>query len=196
MTLILKDKKFGRLEASGLAQIIRGLCRTHKEDYAARRGRESPSLKRFTYPFNPMTKRCETKPSSLWEIVCYFLKLGTIGFGGPIGVSRIHGAGTWLKKRGWITETDYKQGLALAQLAPGPLAAQLAIYIGYVHSGILGATLVGIAFVLPLVSHGAGHFRGVCPIRRFTMDAGTFSTELVRRLSESLFVLHTKLTKT
>ncbi|WP_410959180.1 chromate transporter, partial [Salmonella sp. 6278] len=51
--------------------------------------------------------------------------------------------------RQWITEADYKEGLALAQLAPGPLAAQLAIYLGYVHYRIVGATLVGIAFVLP-----------------------------------------------
>lgn len=51
--------------------------------------------------------------------------------------------------RQWIAEADYKEGLALAQLAPGPLAAQLAIYLGYVHYRILGATLVGLAFVLP-----------------------------------------------
>src|SRR5207253_3678115 len=51
--------------------------------------------------------------------------------------------------RGWVSKQDYVDGLALAQLAPGPLAAQLAIYLGYVRAGILGATLVGIAFVLP-----------------------------------------------
>jgi len=49
----------------------------------------------------------------------------------------------------WISEEDYKEGLALAQLAPGPLAAQLSIYIGYVHYRIIGATLAGLAFVLP-----------------------------------------------
>lgn len=52
-------------------------------------------------------------------------------------------------ERQWISEEDYREGLALAQLAPGPLAAQLAIYMGYVHYGVLGATLVGLAFVLP-----------------------------------------------
>lgn len=51
--------------------------------------------------------------------------------------------------RGWICESDYREGLALAQLAPGPLAAQLAIYLGYVHYGVLGASLVGFAFVIP-----------------------------------------------
>jgi chromate transporter len=54
-----------------------------------------------------------------------------------------------VEKRKWITEEDYKEGLALAQLAPGPLAAQLAIYLGYVHYRVVGATLAGIAFVLP-----------------------------------------------
>jgi len=51
--------------------------------------------------------------------------------------------------RGWIAPDDYKQGLALAQLAPGPLAAQLAMYLGWVRGRVLGATLVGIAFVAP-----------------------------------------------
>jgi chromate transporter len=56
-----------------------------------------------------------------------------------------------VEQRGWIGEADYKEGLALAQMAPGPLAAQLAIYLGYVHYHILGATLVGVAFVVPSV---------------------------------------------
>jgi len=54
-----------------------------------------------------------------------------------------------VEKRKWITNEDYKEGLALSQLAPGPLAAQLAIYIGYVDYKIIGATLAGFAFVLP-----------------------------------------------
>src|SRR5262249_2853632 len=49
----------------------------------------------------------------------------------------------------WITKQDYVEGLALAQLMPGPLAAQLAMYLGWVRGGVLGATLVGVAFVLP-----------------------------------------------
>ncbi len=54
-----------------------------------------------------------------------------------------------VERKGWISEEDYREGMALAQLAPGPLAAQLGIYIGYVHYGIWGATLAGLAFVLP-----------------------------------------------
>jgi chromate transporter len=84
----------------------------------------------------------------LKDLVLYFLKLGTTGFGGPVAlVSFMHR--DLVEKRQWIKEEDYKEGLALAQLAPGPLAAQLAIYLGYVHYRITGATLAGIAFVLP-----------------------------------------------
>src|SRR5712691_11489920 len=85
---------------------------------------------------------------SLGRFVGYFLWLGTVGFGGPIALAG-HMQQDLVDERGWITKQDYVEGLALAQLAPGPLAAQLAIYLGYVRAGILGATLVGAAFVLP-----------------------------------------------
>jgi len=90
-----------------------------------------------------------TPPSySLWQMVQYMTKLGTIGFGGPVAlVGYMHR--DLVEQRKWISEADYKEGLTLAQLMPGPLAAQLAIYLGYVHFGNLGATLAGTAFVLP-----------------------------------------------
>lgn len=85
---------------------------------------------------------------SLWQMTAYALRLGTLGFGGPVAlVGYMHR--DLVEQRKWITEADYKEGLTLAQLMPGPLAAQLAIYLGYVHYGILGATLVGVGFVLP-----------------------------------------------
>jgi chromate transporter len=85
---------------------------------------------------------------SLRQLVLYFLKLGTTGFGGPVAlVGYMHK--DLVENRKWISEEEYKQGLALAQLAPGPLAAQLGIYLGFVHHRVLGATLAGIAFVLP-----------------------------------------------
>jgi len=85
---------------------------------------------------------------SLWQMVQYMAKLGTIGFGGPVAlVGYMHR--DLVEQRKWISEADYKEGLTLAQLMPGPLAAQLAIYLGYVHFGILGATVAGTAFVLP-----------------------------------------------
>jgi chromate transporter len=85
---------------------------------------------------------------SLKELVLYFLKLGTVGFGGPVALIGFMHRDLVVQKQ-WISDEEYKEGLALAQLAPGPLAAQLSIYLGYVHYGILGATLVGLAFVLP-----------------------------------------------
>ena len=85
---------------------------------------------------------------SLWQLVGYFLKLGTIGFGGPVALVE-YMRRDLVERRGWISEGDYMDGLALSQLAPGPLAAQLAIYLGFVHYRITGATAAGIAFVLP-----------------------------------------------
>lgn len=90
----------------------------------------------------------EAAAYNLKQLTLYFLKLGTIGFGGPVAlVGYMHR--DLVEKRKWISEEDYREGLALAQLAPGPLAAQLAIYIGYVHYRIVGATLAGIAFIIP-----------------------------------------------
>jgi chromate transporter len=82
------------------------------------------------------------------DFLLYFLHLGTIGFGGPIALaSRMQSE--LVEERGWIEREDYLEGLSFAQLAPGPLAAQLAMYLGYVRGGVLGATAVGIAFVAP-----------------------------------------------
>ena len=94
--------------------------------------------------------RVEVAPPhpSLARFVGYFLWLGTVGFGGPIALAG-HMQQDLVDARGWVSKEDYVEGLALAQLAPGPLAAQLAIYLGYIRAGILGATLVGAAFVLP-----------------------------------------------
>jgi chromate transporter len=84
----------------------------------------------------------------LWPLVGYFLTLGTIGFGGPVALTGYMHRDL-VEQRRWISEAEYKEGLALAQLAPGPLAAQLAIYLGYARHGLLGATLVGLAFPAP-----------------------------------------------
>jgi chromate transporter len=85
---------------------------------------------------------------TLWQLTAYFLKLGTIGFGGPVALVG-YMQRDLVEQRRWIDDEEYKLGLALAQIMPGPLAAQLAIAIGYFAHGILGATLVGLAFVLP-----------------------------------------------
>src|SRR2546422_9755313 len=85
---------------------------------------------------------------TLPDLLRYFVRLGTFGFGGPIALCG-YMQRDLVERRGWVAPEDYKQGLALAQLAPGPLAAQLAIYLGWVRGGVTGATLVGVAFVLP-----------------------------------------------
>lgn len=85
---------------------------------------------------------------TLWQMVLYMLRLGALGFGGPVAlVGYMHR--DLVEERKWISDADYKEGLALAQLAPGPLAAQLGIYMGYVHYRVVGATLAGLAFVIP-----------------------------------------------
>jgi chromate transporter len=85
---------------------------------------------------------------TLWQMVLYMLRLGTLGFGGPVALVG-YMQRDLVDERKWISQEDYREGLALAQLAPGPLAAQLGIYMGYVHYRILGATLAGLAFVIP-----------------------------------------------
>lgn len=107
-----------------------------------------------------------TVPYSLRELILYFLKLGTWGFGGPVALAGYMHRDL-VENKQWISEEDYKEGLTLAQLAPGPLAAQLGIYMGYVHYRLLGATLAGLAFVLPsfLMVLGLGfiyvHWQGI-----------------------------------
>jgi chromate transporter len=85
---------------------------------------------------------------TMGELVRYFLWLGTTGFGGPIALVGFMQRDL-VERRRWFSAEVYRDGLALAQLAPGPLAAQLAMYLGWARGGALGAALVGVAFVLP-----------------------------------------------
>ncbi len=86
-------------------------------------------------------------PVRLGELLGYFLRLGAAGFGGPIALAGYMQRD--LIPRGWITQQEYLEGLAFAQLMPGPLAAQLAMWIGFIRFGFLGASLVGLVFILP-----------------------------------------------
>src|ERR1700722_8399380 len=95
---------------------------------------------------NQLVQQVEGVPLS--RLVAYFLRLGTVRFGGPIALVS-YMQRELVEDRHWVSNEDYLQGLAFSQLSPGPLAAQLANYLGWVHSGTLGATLAGIAFVLP-----------------------------------------------
>src|SRR3954451_20421625 len=90
----------------------------------------------------------DSVPCTMREFLLYFLRLGTFGFGGPIALAG-YMQRDLVEQRRWISKEEYVRGLALAQLAPGPLAAQLAIYLCWVHARLLGATLVSLAFILP-----------------------------------------------
>ena len=87
-------------------------------------------------------------PSGLGAFVRYFLYLGTLGFGGPVALAGYMHRDL-VENRRWIPEEEYRLALALAQIMPGPLAAQLAIALGYFRHGITGATAVGLAFCVP-----------------------------------------------
>src|SRR5438477_289444 len=101
---------------------------------------------------NPMQEglqsRSETVPCTMRELLLYFLRLGTFGFGGPIALAG-YMQRDLVEDRRWFSKQDYLEGLALSQLSPGPLAAQLAKYLGWVRAGIPGATLAAAAFVGP-----------------------------------------------
>jgi chromate transporter len=87
-------------------------------------------------------------PSTLGALVRYFLYLGSLGFGGPVALLGFMHRDL-VEERRWVSEDEYRLGVALSQIMPGPLAAQLAIALGYFQHGVLGATAVGLAFVLP-----------------------------------------------
>ena len=99
-------------------------------------------------PVVPGQTAADTLPCTMRELLLYFLRLGTFGFGGPIALAG-YMQRDLVEERRWFSRQDYAEGLALSQLSPGPLAAQLAKYLGWVRGGVAGATLVGLAFIAP-----------------------------------------------
>ena len=95
-----------------------------------------------------MKQSAQTESYSLRELLLYFLRLGTFGFGGPIALAA-RMERDLVEERRWVSREDYLEGLAFSQLSPGPLAAQLAMYIGWIRAGRAGAALVSAAFILP-----------------------------------------------
>jgi chromate transporter len=85
---------------------------------------------------------------TLAGLVRYFAKLGSWGFGGPIALAGYMHRDLVEGKR-WYTEGEYQQGLAISQAMPGPLAAQLAMWLGYLERGWRGALAVALPFVVP-----------------------------------------------
>jgi chromate transporter len=116
-------------------------------------------------------------PRTLPGLVRYFLKLGSSGFGGPIALVG-YMQRDLVEQRGWFTETEYRQGLALAQTMPGPLAAQLAMWFGYLQAGALGAAAVALPFVAPacvLVTAVAilyTHYQGLAVVHDVFLGVG------------------------
>jgi len=112
----------------------------------------TPSMKRANEPaaksIVPGQTAADTVPCTMRQLLLYFLRLGTFGFGGPIALAG-YMQRDLVEERRWFSRQDYAEGLALSQLSPGPLAAQLAKYLGWVRGGVAGATLVGLAFIGP-----------------------------------------------
>jgi chromate transporter len=96
---------------------------------------------------------------TLWSFVAYFLRLGAIGFGGPVALAN-YMRRDLVEARGWITDEEYENGLALAAACPGPLAYQLGVYCGYIRFGVIGGLAVAVAFGLPpfLIVSTAAYF--------------------------------------
>jgi chromate transporter len=105
---------------------------------------------------------------ALPQLVFYFLRLGTLGFGGPIALAA-RMQKDLVEELGWISQQDYLEGLAFSQLSPGPLAAQLAMYLGWVRYGSVGATMAGTFFILP-------SFLMVLGIAAFYLHYGSLSS--------------------
>ncbi len=87
---------------------------------------------------------------SLWQMAFYFLRLGSLGFGGPVALAN-YMRRDLAETRGWLTEVEYDRGLAIAAACPGPLAYQLGVYCGYIRFGVVGGLVVAVAFALPPV---------------------------------------------
>lgn len=94
------------------------------------------------------TPRVEDQKVSMPEIFWYFLKLGWLAFGGPIGqIGLMHLE--MVERRRWISEDEFVRALNFCHLLPGPEALQLAIYVGYKKAGYRAGVLAGVLFILP-----------------------------------------------
>jgi chromate transporter len=96
---------------------------------------------------------------TLLSFVAYFLRLGALGFGGPVALAN-YMRRDLVEVRGWISDEEYENGLALAAACPGPLAYQLGVYCGYIRFGVIGGLAVAVAFGLPpfLIVSAAAYF--------------------------------------
>src|SRR5436305_7597278 len=89
-----------------------------------------------------------TAQGQLGELVRYFLRLGFLGFGGPIAlVGQMERE--LVDDRKWLTKAQMREAIAICQSLPGPLAIQVGIYVAYLRCGFWGAWAGGWAFILP-----------------------------------------------
>jgi chromate transporter len=108
-------------------------------------------------------------PRPIRELAGYFLRLGLLGFGGPVAlVGQMERE--LVTERGWVTKEQMREAIAVCQSLPGPLAIQVGIYISYIRGGFWGAWAGGWAFILPnfLIVAAIGalyvHFGGLQPV--------------------------------
>jgi chromate transporter len=122
----------------------------------------------------------------LRDLAGYFLRLGAFGFGGPIALAG-YMQRDLVEGRRWFTQEEYLQGLAVSQTLPGPLAAQLAMWLGYVRRGFWGAVAAAVPFILPpfvIVSIVAAlyvSFRGTTAIQALFYGIGPTVIALILR---------------
>jgi chromate transporter len=107
---------------------------------------------RFSVPTSPELRR-----RRIPEIVIYFLRLGSIGFGGPVALCGLMEK-ELVHDKGWLTKDEMRDAIAVAQTLPGPLAIQVGIFASYLRGGFWGAWAGGWAFILPnfLIVAGLG----------------------------------------
>jgi chromate transporter len=95
-----------------------------------------------------MTQASEGSRDRIAEVVLYFLRLGLLGFGGPVALVGQMGR-ELADERGWLTKNEMREAVAICQSLPGPLAIQVGVYISYLRAGFWGAWAGGWAFILP-----------------------------------------------
>ena len=91
---------------------------------------------------------CERNKPRIRDLVWYYLRLGTIGFGGPVALCA-QMEKELVEERGWLSKEEMRDGIAVCQSLPGPLAIQVGIFISYLRGGFWGAWAGGWAFILP-----------------------------------------------
>jgi chromate transporter len=124
------------------------------------------------------------RPQHLWELAQLFLKLGTIGFGGPPAHIALQNEEVVVQRR-WLTSEQFAEGLALCELLPGPASTQLGIYVGYIRAGFWGAIVAGFCFIAPaflmIVALSWGYFRyqGIPQIEALFLGVSPVVTAMV-----------------